>query len=114
MEDELNRAMGGASMDDLLGGGPKADQTAFEPDSLQTGRVVAIRRDDVFVEFGGREQGIVSLRLFDVPPQVGAEVQVVVQRLNPEDGLYELSLPNKAVQVDDWSDLAEGMLVDAR
>jgi small subunit ribosomal protein S1 len=101
-------------MDDLLGIEAKSDRPAFEPESLQSGRVAAIRRDDVFIEFGGREQGIVSLRLFDVPPRVGAEVQVVVQRLNPEDGLYELSLPNKAAQVDDWSDLTEGMLVDVR
>jgi predicted RNA-binding protein with RPS1 domain len=114
MEEELDRAMGSASMDDLLGVAAKGDHEAFEPESLQSGRVAAIRRDDVFIEFGGREQGIVSLRLFDVPPQVGAQVQVVVQRLNPDDGLYELSLPNKAVQVDDWSDLAEGMLVDVR
>jgi small subunit ribosomal protein S1 len=112
MEDELDRAMGSDSMDALLDLTAKGDQETFEPESLQSGRVAAIRRDDVFVEFGGREQGIVSLRLFDVPPQVGAQIQVVVQRLNPEDGLYELSLPNKAVQVDDWSDLAEGMLVD--
>jgi small subunit ribosomal protein S1 len=114
MEDELDRAMGSDSMDALLDLGAKGDQATFEPESLQSGRVAAIRRDDVFVEFGGREQGIVSLRLFDVPPQVGTQVQVVVQRLNPEDGLYELSLPNKAIQVDDWSDLAEGMLVDVR
>jgi predicted RNA-binding protein with RPS1 domain len=114
MEEELDRAMGSASMDDLLGVGAKDEHEAFEPESLQSGRVAAIRRDDVFIEFGGREQGIVSLRLFAVPPQIGAQVQVVVQRLNPEDGLYELSLPNKAVQVDDWSDLAEGMLVDVR
>ncbi len=114
MEDELDRAMGSDSMDTLLDLGAKGDHETFEPESLQSGRVAAIRRDDVFVEFGGRQQGIVSLRLFDVPPQVGAEIQLVVQRLNPEDGLYELSLPNKAVQVDDWSDLAEGMLVDVR
>ena len=114
LEDELNRAMGEASMDDLLGGGPGTDQIAFEPDSLQPGRVVAIRRDDVFVEFSGREQGIISLQLFDAPPQIGAEVKLVVQRLNAEDGLYELSMPNKAVQIEDWSDLAEGMLVDAQ
>jgi hypothetical protein len=49
-----------------------------------------------------------------VPPRPGTEVQVVVQRLNAEDGLYELSLPNKAVQVDDWSDLVEGVLVEVR
>ena len=95
-----------------VGDGPTS--APLEPESLQSGRVTAIRRDDVFVEFGGRQQGIVSLRQFDVPPQVGAPLQVVVQRLNPEDGLYELSLPNKAVQVDDWSDLVEGMMVDVR
>jgi predicted RNA-binding protein with RPS1 domain len=114
MEDELNRAMGDASMDDLLGAGPSGGETSLELESLQTGRVVAIRRDDVFVEFGGREQGIVSLQLLDTPPEVGSELKVVVQRLNAEDGLYELSLPNRAVQVEDWSDLSEGMLVDAQ
>ena len=114
MEDELDRAMGSSSMDDLLATETQTGREPFEPESLQSGRVAAIRRDDVFVEFDGREQGIVSLRLFDVPPQIGAEVQVVVRRLNAEDGLYELSLPNKAVQVDDWSDLAEGVLVDVR
>ncbi|MCE5268178.1 MAG: S1 RNA-binding domain-containing protein [Planctomycetaceae bacterium] len=111
MEDELERAMAGASMDELLGD-MKADEQPFEPHSLQSGRVIAVRRDDVFVELGGRRQGIVSLRQFDVPPQVGAAVQVVVQKLNPEDGLYELSVPNRAVQVDDWSDLIEGAIVD--
>ncbi len=114
LETELSRAMGDASMDELLGGGSQADEQTFEPDSLQSGRVVTVRRDDVFVEFGGRQQGVVSLRQFDVPPRPGAEVQVMVQRLNPEDGLYELSLPNKAVQVDDWSDLVEGALVEVR
>ncbi len=113
MEDELRRAMEGASMDELLG--PlKADQELFEPDSVQPGRVIALRRDDVFVELSGRQQGIISLRAFDVPPSPGTMIQVVVQKLNPEDGLYELSLPNKAVQVDDWSDLIEGSLVDVR
>lgn len=112
-DDELSQALGGVSMDDLLAG-PQNDQEPFEADSLQSGRVVAVRRDDVFVEFGGGQQGIVSARLFDVPPQPGATVQVVIQRINPEDGLYELSLPNKAVQVDDWSDLVEGMLIDVR
>jgi predicted RNA-binding protein with RPS1 domain len=113
LDAELSQALGGASMDELLGGG-KDDEEAFEPESQQTGRVVAIRRDDVFVEFTGRQQGIVSLRQFDVPPHAGAEVLVVVQRMNPDDGLYELSLPNKAVQVDDWSDLAEGAMIEVR
>ena len=94
--------------------GRRGARNCSEPDSLQSGRVVAVRRDDVFIEFSGRQQGIASLRQFDIPPRPGAVVQVVVQRQNPEDGLYELSLPNKAVQVDDWSDLVEGALVEVR
>jgi len=113
MEDELRRAMGNASMDELLEAGSSGGQT-FEPGELQSGRVIAVRRDDVFVELAGGQQGVVPLRQFDVPPRPGTEVQVVVERLNPEDGLYELSLPNKAVQVDDWSDLIEGALIEIR
>jgi predicted RNA-binding protein with RPS1 domain len=114
LDAELERAMGDASMDELLGGSGRHEEQTFEPESLQSGRVVALRRDDVFVEFAGREQGILSVRQFDVPPRPGTTIQVVVQRLNPEDGLYELTLPNKAVQVDDWSDLVEGALIDVR
>ena len=113
LEDELDRMMSGASMADLLGDG-KSDEQAFESDSIQKGRVVAVRRDDVFIEFAGREQGILSARLFDVPPTPGTEIQVAIQRLNPEDGLYELSLPNQTVQVDDWSDLVEGAMIEVR
>ncbi len=111
----MSRALGDASFEELITAGTaQADGAALEPESLQAARVVAVRRDDVFVELGGREQGIVPLRQFDVPPQPGAAVQVVVQRFDPEEGLYELSLPNRAVQVDDWSDLIEGKLVEVR
>lgn len=115
LEEEYERALSGEALDDLLAGGEDVSrQPPLEPESQHTGRVVAIRRDDVFVELGGREQGIMSATLFDQPPVPGATVEVIIQKLNPEDGLYELTVPNAAVEVDDWADLHEGMLVDAR
>ena len=54
---------------------------------------------EVFVDLGGREQGCLPLRQFDTPPNPGDVLQVVVQKLNPDDGLYELRLPDKAVEV---------------
>ena len=75
LEEELRQAMGGASMDDLLGG-PRTDEPPLELDSVLGGQVIAIRRDDVFVELPGRQQGVVSLRQFNVPPQVGTPLQV--------------------------------------
>ena len=95
MEDEFRQAMGGALMDDLLGGGQSED--ARESDSVQGGQVIAMppRRRSSW-SWPGRQQGVVSLRQFDVPPPVGTTDQVVVQRQNPDDGLYELTLPNRA------------------
>ncbi len=78
------------------------------------GRVAALRRDEVFIEFGGREQGILPARSFETPPQPGDMIEVIVQRFNAEDGLYELSLPGAAVDVEDWDSVHDGMLVDAQ
>jgi len=114
LEDELNKVLGDAQVDELLGGdSPLSSQAMLEPESRHQAQVVAVRRDDVFVELGGREQGILSVRQFAEPPQPGSTLEVVVQRLNTEEGLYELSLPGAAVGVEDWGDLSEGMLVAA-
>ncbi len=115
LEEEYHRALGGEELDDLLAGGDAVTrQPPLEPESRHTARVVAVRGDDVFVELGGREQGIVSLEKLDEPPPLGSTLEVIVQRLSPEDGLYELTVPDAAVEVDDWADLHEGMLVEAR
>jgi predicted RNA-binding protein with RPS1 domain len=112
LDADLSPDLDDASLDALLAGGDQTAQEPFEPNSLHAGRIIALRRDDVFVEFAGRQQGVAALRQFDVPPRVGAEMQFCVQRLNPDDGLYELGLPNATIQVDDWSDLVEGAMVE--
>jgi small subunit ribosomal protein S1 len=115
MEDEFAKALGGMSVDDLMYVGDAVSrQTLLEPESRVRGRVAAIRRDDVFIELGGREQGCISARLFPEPPKPGTMIEVIVQRFHPEEGLYDLSLPGAAAEVGDWEDIAEGMLVEAQ
>jgi predicted RNA-binding protein with RPS1 domain len=115
LEAEFEQALADASLDELMAGGTApADEAQLEPEAKLPATIVAIRKDDVFLELGSREQGILPLHLFPTPPAIGATVQVVVQKLNREDGLYELSLPGVAGHVEDWSDLSEGMLVEAR
>ena len=115
MDAELDMALGDSSFDawmrtgDVFGG-----EEAFEPESRHTGRVVAVRRDEVFIELGGREQGCLPLHQFAAPPKAGDAVEVVVQRLNADDGLYDLRLPEAAADIGDWGDLNEGMMVDAQ
>jgi small subunit ribosomal protein S1 len=86
----------------------------LEPESRHRVRIAAIRRDDVFVEFGGREQGCIAIRSFETPPNVGDEIDVIVQRYHPEESLYDLSLPGAAVDLGNWDEVREGMLVDAQ
>jgi len=116
LEAELQEAMGeGESLEAMLGGGESAEpQVELAPETQHAGRVVTIRHEDVFVELGSREQGVVSMKQFDEPPQPGDELQVIVQGFNRDDGLYELSLPNRAVDVEDWSQIREGMTVQAQ
>jgi small subunit ribosomal protein S1 len=115
LEEEFQQAVGDVPLDALMSEGESvAAGGPLEPESRHTGRIVAIQRDDVFVELGGKEQGTLPVSLLSEPPQVGAAVEVVVVRFNAEDGLYELTLPGRAFEVGDWSQVAEGMLVEAR
>lgn len=111
---EYLEALGDQSLDDIIAG--EADEVAaeLEPESRHKGTVVSLHRDDVFVEIGGRWQGAVPLKNFAEPPEPGAVIDVMVSRFDPAEGLYELVLPGAAVEVGDWSEVAEGMVVEAR
>lgn len=115
LEEELEASLGDVALDDLMAGADAvASGTMLEAESKHVGRVVALSREDVFVELGSREQGVVPLRQFAEPPEVGDDLTVAVVRFQPDEGLYELRLPGAAASVGDWSDLDEGTMVEAR
>lgn len=114
LEAEFAQALGDVPLDEMIAATTSAARPALEPESRHTATVIAVQRDDVFVELGSREQGILPLKSFAQPPEIGQSFEVVVLRFNSEDGLYELALPGAAAEVGDWSSLSEGMLVEAR
>ena len=125
LEQEIEEALGGMSLDDALSPGnslsPDAPLAAaagvgaeLEPESRHQARVARIHRDNVFVELGGRNQGILALHTFSTPPEIGALVEVQVSRFDAEDGLYTLTLPGGAVDISGWADLTPGIVVEAR
>ncbi len=114
LELEYAEALGGQSLDEIIAGETRAPADELAPESRCQGTVVAVHRDDVFVDIGGRQQGVLQLKKFAEPPEVGAAYDVVVSRFNAAEGLYELILPGGAVEVGDWSEVAEGMVVEAR
>ncbi|MEX2560427.1 MAG: S1 RNA-binding domain-containing protein, partial [Pirellulales bacterium] len=111
---EVAAALGGLSLDEVLDPAAAPAAKDYQPEEHAQARVVSVHRDNVFVTLGGRDQGLLSLRQFAEPPQPGAIVEVVVGRFDPEEGLYQLTLPGAAADVGDWSDVSEGMLVEAR
>ena len=114
LEKEVEDALGGMSLDAMIESSAPSDVGAeLEPETRVEGRVVIIRREDVFLELGGRNQGVVPLKQFEEPPEPGTIVEIQIQRLNTEEGLYEASLPGAAIDVGDWEEVTEGLVVEA-
>jgi len=116
LEQQLEAALGGESMDEIIDSAPTAPALSNElaPDTKLTGTVAKIHREDVFLELGGRNQGLLPLKQFEKsePPEVGAQLEVVVSRFNSDEGYYEVSLPTAAVSVGNWDDVEVGQIVD--
>ena len=114
LEEALDSAMAGASMDELLGVAAPVSGEMLEVDSKHQATVVKIHGDNVFCSIDGRNEAVASLRQFPEPPELGAQLDVVIRRFHADDGLYEVSVHGGAIDVHDWSDLTEGAVVEAR
>lgn len=115
LESDFLAALEGVSVDDLLvGGGPAQAEAPLEPGTRITGTVLNVGPDTAFIDLGGRRQGALKLAGLDGNPAVGEVLQLSVGIFNEEDGLYDVAPANRAVAVEDWSQLAEGMIVTAR
>ena len=116
LEAELAAALGGESLDAIIDSSASVATTGAElaSDTRITGTVVSVHRDDIFIDLGGRAQGVLPLKQFEktTPPEVGVQLEVVVARFNPDQGFYELTLTNATVDVGNWDEVQEGQLVD--
>ncbi len=114
LELEYLQALGDRSIDDVIADESKGVPVELEADSRHRGRVIAVHRDNVFVDLGTLQQGVVGLKNFAEPPEIGTVLEVAVSKFNPAEGLYELTLPGGAVSIGDWSEVSEGLVVEAR
>jgi small subunit ribosomal protein S1 len=114
LEAEVEAALGGVSLDDIVAGDLKTTAERLETGSRHRAQVVDLHGDDVFFALGGKNQGVTSVRNFVEPPQPGDMVDVLITGYSGEDNLYLLSVPGGAVVSGDWSEIAEGSLVEAK
>jgi len=111
LQREIEDALGDMSLDDILAAEDGRGQRG--PSGLRRGRVIAIDRDDIFVDLGGKSQGVLPARQFeDEPlPKVGDVVEVLVERYDANEGLLILSREG-ALKVAAWDTLEVGQVVE--
>lgn len=99
----------------LPGGGPiRGPRVVQSGREHRTGRVVSVGPDDVFVEFGPKELGVVPRLQFKEEdlPKVGDSLEVVVDRFEKDENLFLCSRPGQVTKAD-WELLEPGQIVDA-
>jgi small subunit ribosomal protein S1 len=88
-----------------------AQQPATQAGNVRRGRVVSIGRDDVFVDLGGKSQGIVSLLQFD-DVKIGDEFDFTVDRYDEREGLLLLNRKGVVSANVSWDNLEIGQIVE--
>lgn len=122
LEAEINAAMGGGatSIEGALGTVTTAVAESPAEDSLHQGKklkgkVALLHGEDMFLDLGFRSQGILPLKQYEGKeiPAVGTEIDVIVQKVSPEEGLIHVSLPSGRQKVQgNWDAVQVGMVVD--
>jgi small subunit ribosomal protein S1 len=119
LEADFEAAIGDLAIDDMLEAQAAIKAEApLDPGTRITGVVLSIGADTAFIDLGGRRQGAMKLAGFldrgEDLPEPGQPIAVSVGGRNEADGLYDVAPANRAVAVEDWSQLEAGMVVEAR
>ncbi len=82
---------------------------------VRRGKVIAIHGDDIFVDLGGKSQGMLAKNQYegDELPAIGDMVEVTVEGYDKRDGVLILSRKG-AVLAAAWDTLEEGQFVEGR
>ena len=116
LDAQIDTALSGLSDAELYGADkPRTESAApASPGGNKTrrGRIVSMGKEDLFVDFGGKSQGIASLTQFDEIPNVGDEIEFNVDRYDPREGLLILTRKGAASGNVSWETLEVGQIVE--
>ena len=117
LQKELDDALGGMSLDELMDAqdSPVAAGGQGTGKGVRKGRVIAVNGDDIFMDMGGRHDGLLPAEQFsdDPLPEVGDEIEVTIEGFDADNGLVKLSRQG-AVLAATWDSIAVGQTVEAR
>jgi small subunit ribosomal protein S1 len=115
LDAEVEAALGDVSLDALYGFDkprPQAEQAVRK--GPRKGRVISIdaKKDEVFVDFGGKSQGVAPFSQFETEPKVGDELEFNVERYDAHDGLLILTRKGAVATNVTWENLEIGQDVE--
>ncbi len=119
LQREIDEALGDMSIEQLLKEETLKDAKSPEEKptapGIRRGTVIAIQGDDVFVDLGQKDQGILPASQFSEEPlpEVGDQIEVTVARYDSSEGLLILSRQG-AVTAATWETIEEGQIVEGR
>src|SRR5438874_618241 len=108
LDREIDAALGDLSVEKLMD--EDHPQQARTAGGARHGKVIRIDADDVFVDFGGKSQGIVPREQFEEEPNVGDDIEVHVERFDPHEGLLILNRKGAVATNATWENLEVGQI----
>ena len=115
LQQELDAALGDMSIDDIVDMDAERKPSRTAGDSkLITGTVISVQGDDIFVDIGGRSEGVLPANQFreEPLPEEGSQIEVTIEGFDT-DGMLRLSREN-AVQAASWETIEKGQIVEGR
>jgi small subunit ribosomal protein S1 len=120
LDREVEAALAGVSLDELYDStGAKPQASPGAPGQAgargpRRGKVISIdaRKDEVFVDFGGKSQGVAPFSQFETEPKVGDEIDFFVEKFDPREGLLILNRKGATQSNVSWETLEVGQVVE--
>ncbi len=114
---ELGNANAGVVVtgDEALETDTPVSEETLEPGMRVNGRIQSIHGDDVFLDLGVRSPATTPVRQFEKgkKPEVGQLIEVVIDRIDAEEGLIYVNLPRGVRKISgNWDSITVGQVVD--
>jgi small subunit ribosomal protein S1 len=113
VDQQVDSALAGMNLDQLYSAAQPQSASAGGERLRGTlsGRVTSIKRDDVFVDFGGKNIGIAPVSQFEMV-KIGDELEFTIERYDEREALYIVSRKGAVAQSVSWETLETGQIVE--
>lgn len=114
LDKEIEEALGSRSVLEIAGrellAPTQRKEREIKTGAFAEGVVTVVGKEDLFLEFGPRLQGVVPCAQFAQLPEPGERIKVFVESLDPRESLYVCSVKRTA-QAAEWDGLEVGSIL---